>query len=352
MASSRKLQIMNSRIWLVLCALLLAGLSTSGDAVCATPAAYRAPPELVAAAQKEGHLTLYTTNFLETEQSIAKLFNARFPGISIEIVRAPGGSLITRMRAENATGQLSADVADLSDRMEAVSMIDLFAPYAPPNADDYLPGSRTGDRLWPRIQNSWVIAYNPAIISNPPAAWRELVRPDYAEPGIGLTVAIAGGGPWTLAMFQRQVLGEGYWSELAAAKPRLFPSGGLMLDALIRGDVAIAPMTTQMVIPLSQDAPVKWVVAKEGTPTTTFAAGMLLKASHPNAARLFLDWSLSAEGQAALLQFGSFSALKDQANPPGLNISEVNVWRPDAAEFMKLRPSWIEEWSRTFGYRQ
>src|SRR5262249_12513489 len=155
-----------------------------------------------------------------------------------------------------------------------------------------LPNSRTGDRLWPRIRNSWVIGYNPALVSTPPASWRDLVRSNYAELGIGLTVAIAGGGPWTLAMFQRQVLGKQYWDELAATKPRLFPSGASMLDALIRGDVAVAPITTQMVVPLSaQDAPVKWVIADEGMPTTTFAAGILLAAAHPKAAKLFLDWS-------------------------------------------------------------
>jgi iron(III) transport system substrate-binding protein len=333
--------------------LLLLSLCTAFSAAHGSDTSFEPAPGLVAAARKEGHLSLYTTNFLETEQDIAKRFNARFPGIAIEIIRAPGGALITRMRAENATGRLSADVADLSDRTEAAEMMDLFAPYAPPNAADYPPEVRTGDRLWPRIRNSWVIGYNPGLVSNPPATWHELVRSDYAESGIGLTVALAGGGPWTLAMFQRQVLGENYWDELAATKPRLFPSGASMLDALIRGDVAIAPITTQMVVPLStQDAPVKWVVASEGMPTTTFAAGILLKAAHPNAAKLFLDWSLSREGQAALLEFGSVSALRDAATPPGMDMSKIKVWQPNDDEFLKLRPSWIAAWSRIFGYRQ
>jgi iron(III) transport system substrate-binding protein len=344
---------MSSRSWLGLVVLLLPSLLMTVNAARAENAPFTPSPELVAAAKKEGRLVLYTTNFLETEQAIAKRFNARFPGIAIEIIRAPGGALTTRMRAENATGRLSADVADLSDRTEAAEMMDLFAPYAPPNAKDYLPEFRTGDRLWPRIRNSWVIGYNTALVPNPPATWHDLVRSDYAELGIGLTVALAGGGPWTLAMFQRQVLGEKYWGELAATKPRLFPSGASMLDALTRGDVAIAPITTQMVVPLStQDAPVKWIAASEGMPTTTFAAGILLKAAHHNAAKLFLDWSLSREGQTALLEFGSFSALRDAANPPGMDMSKMNVWQPNDDEFLRLRSSWIDDWSRVFNYRQ
>jgi iron(III) transport system substrate-binding protein len=334
-------------------ALLLPSLCCAWTAACAADGSFTPSPDLVAAAKKEGRLVLYTANYLEAEQEIAKRFNAEFPDIAIEIVRAPGGQIVTRMRTEDAAGKLSADMVDLSDRTEAAQMMDMFAPYAPPNASDYPPDSRTGDRLWPRIRNAWVIGYNPALVPVPPKSWYDLVKPEYAKLGIGLTVALAGGGPWNLAMFQRQVLGEKYWTELAATKPRLFPSGASMMDALIRGDVAAAPITTQMAIPLSlQDAPVKWEAATEGMPTTTFAAGILRKAEHPNAAKLFLDWSLSREGQAVLLDFGSFSALRDAPSPPGVDMSSIKIWLPNDEEYLKLRPTWIADWSRTFGYRQ
>jgi iron(III) transport system substrate-binding protein len=43
--------------------------------------------------EKEGKIVLYTANFLDTEQAVVKRFTQRFPGIQIEIVRAPTGSL-------------------------------------------------------------------------------------------------------------------------------------------------------------------------------------------------------------------------------------------------------------------
>jgi iron(III) transport system substrate-binding protein len=58
--------------------------------------------ELLAAATKEGKLVLYTANFLDTEQAVLKRFLQRFPGIQIEIVRAPTGQLITRIKTEAA----------------------------------------------------------------------------------------------------------------------------------------------------------------------------------------------------------------------------------------------------------
>src|SRR6202030_4556532 len=74
------------------------------------------PPELIAAAKAEGKLVLYTANFAEVEQDVIKEFNKRFPEIKVEMVRAPGGQLITRVRTEAAAGKLIADVVDHSDR--------------------------------------------------------------------------------------------------------------------------------------------------------------------------------------------------------------------------------------------
>src|SRR5246127_1728427 len=87
-------------------------------AVLAAPASAQnfGPPELIAAAKKEGRLVYYTANFAEVEQEVIKAFNKRFPEIKVEMVRAPGGQLITRVKTEAAAGKLSADVVDHSDR--------------------------------------------------------------------------------------------------------------------------------------------------------------------------------------------------------------------------------------------
>ena len=67
-------------------------------------------------------------------------FNKRFPEIKVEMVRAPGGQLITRVKTEAAANKLSADVVDHSDRALMIDLVDLFQDYAPPNAADYRSG--------------------------------------------------------------------------------------------------------------------------------------------------------------------------------------------------------------------
>src|SRR5205809_5633672 len=108
------------------------------------------PAELNGPAKKEGRLVYYTANFAEVEQEVIKAFNKRFPEIKVEMVRAPGGQLITRVKTEAAAGKLSADVVDHSDRALMTDLVGLFQDYTPPNGKDYLPESMVSPKLGPR----------------------------------------------------------------------------------------------------------------------------------------------------------------------------------------------------------
>src|SRR5471030_3551908 len=83
-------------------------------------------PELIAAAKAEGKLVYYTANFAEVEQRVINAFNKRFPEIKVEMVRAPGGQLITRIKTEAAAGKLSADIINHSDRGLMLEINDMF----------------------------------------------------------------------------------------------------------------------------------------------------------------------------------------------------------------------------------
>src|SRR5262249_54327354 len=169
------------------------------------------PPELIAAAKKEGRLVYYTANFAEVEQEVIKAFNKRFPEIKVEMVRAPGGQLITRVKTEAAAGKLPADLGDPSDRAPIRGLVGLFQDYTRPNAKDYLPDSLISPKLWPRVTLVWSIAYNSALVKNPPKTWMDLTKPEYGNRQIGEVIAPSGGTTWTRVMFERQVLGEDYW---------------------------------------------------------------------------------------------------------------------------------------------
>ena len=322
----------------------IAQLRRLGIALSGAPAQAQefGSPELIAAAKAEGKLVYYTANFAEVEQQVIKAFNKRFPEIKVEMVRAPGGQLITRVKTEAAAGKLIADVIDHSDRALMLPLADLFQDYAPPNAADYNPDAQISPKLWPRATLVWSIAYNTELVKNPPKSWMDLTKPEY-DKMIGQVFAQSGGTTWTRIMFERQVLGEDYWAKQAATHPILYPSGAPMSDSLVRGEVAMGPLLYNAIYPKQKDgAPIKIFFPPEGAPVNPYATGIPKTAAHPNAAKLFLNWCLSKEGQTFMIkELGNLTSLEGAAGlsrrlrPQGGQglVSEVRrlreaAWRP------------------------
>jgi iron(III) transport system substrate-binding protein len=326
--------------------------------VVALPAAAQnpfGPPELIEAARKEGKLVFYSANVAESEQPVIEAFNKRFPFIKVEFLRAPGNQLLQRVKTEAAAGKLLADVVDHSDRSLMLEIENLFQDYAPPNAADYIPETRASPKLWPRSTVVWAIAYNSELLKNPPKSWADLTKPEYGNKQIGQVIAPSGGTTWTRAMFERQVVGEDYWQKQAATKPLLFPSNAPTSDALVRGEISIAPLLYNAILPKLRDgAPVKIFFAPEGAPVTPFAAGIPKTAAHPNAAKLFMNWCLSEEGQAFMIkELGYLTSLKKAPlYPEGFDPKIVKAWVPNYDQFVNLQRGWLDEWNKIYGYRQ
>jgi iron(III) transport system substrate-binding protein len=316
---------------------------------------FKPDPKLVEAANKEGALVLYTASLAEVAQETINVFNKSFPNIRVSMVRASGGQLITRVRSEAAADKLEADVIDHSDRGQSKSIEDLFADYAPPNAADYLPETLVSPKLWPTLTPSWCIAWNSELVNNPPKSWMDLCKPEYAGGKIGQVIAPSGGTTWTRIMFERQVLGEDYWAKQAATKPKLYPSSAPLCDAVIRGEVSMGPILMSIVYPKKRDgAPIDMCYGPEGIPVTPYGSGIAKNARHPNAARLWMDWSLSDDGQiASIRDQGNVTALR---NPPiqipGFDPAKNHLWTPKFKDFVDLHDQWLEEWNKTYGYRQ
>src|ERR1700716_3681542 len=306
----------------------IAGIAGLGIVLGGAPALAQefGSPELIAAAKAEGKLVYYTANFAEVEQQVIKEFNKRFPEINVEMVRAPGGQLITRVKTEAAAGKLIADVVDHSDRALMADLIDMSQDYAPPNAADYNPDAQISPKLWPRATLVWSIAYNTELVKDPPKTWMDLTKPQYDK-----------------------MTGQGF------AQSGLYPSGAPMADSLVRGEVAMGPLLYNAIYPKQKDgAPIKIFFPPEGAPVNPYATGIPKTAAHPNAAKLFLNWCLSKEGQTFMIkELGNLPSLKvPPFYPEGFDPKVVKVWLPKFDEYVKLHGPWVAEWDKIFGYRQ
>ena len=328
-----------------------AALATLTAALASTAAHAADDAALREAAEKEGQLVIYTANQLESEQDLVAQFNKEYPAIKVEIVRAPGGRLATRIETEVAAGKLSADVIDMSDRGLVEGFKQVFADYSPPNADQYPDALKDIPNVWPKTVWGFVLAYNVASGVEPPKSWKDLTDEKYRGK-VGTVVANSGGSTWTRALFERKVVGDDYWKELAANNPTLYPSGAPAASGIVRGEVLLGGVQSNSVIPMvRQGAPIKVVYPEEGVPVTASVAGIVKDSRNPNAARLFMNWALSAKGQAAWVENGGgFSVMEGAPLPEGATAS-TRLWIPDSQDFTSLRNDWLAQWNQVFGVR-
>ena len=159
----------------------------------------------------------------------------------------------------------------------------------------------TGRMRWSRPScgrpSRWsgAIAYNTELVKNPP---KTLDGPDQA--GIQGQADRPGDRPVRRHdLDPRHVrapgAGRGLLGEAGGARAALFPSGAPISDALVRGEVSIAPLLYNIIYTkIAEGAPVEMIFAPEGVPIIPYADGIPKTAKSPNAAKLFMNWCLSA----------------------------------------------------------
>src|SRR6266567_1195538 len=100
-------------------------LKTSGalalGTVFASPVRAAAPPpeaitpQLIEAATKEGKVVLYSSMDLPVGEKLGKAFEAKYPGIQVQIERSGSERLFQRIDQEFSSGIRAADVVNSSD---------------------------------------------------------------------------------------------------------------------------------------------------------------------------------------------------------------------------------------------
>ena len=169
-------------------------------------------------------------------------------------------------------------------------------------------------------------------------------------------IAPSGGTTWTRIMFERQVLGEDYWKKQAATQPiALSLRRAAVGRAGARRGLDRAAALQHHLSEEKDGAPVEIFFPPEGVPVIPTPTGIPKTAANPNAAKLFLNWRLSEEGQTFMIkEHGNLTSLKEPpVYPEGLRSRRSSrCGCRSSSEFVKLHEPWVEDWNKTYGYRQ
>ena len=327
-------------------------------AAASMPAAAQTWEETVAAAKKEGKVVFYNNLQPNGIEPLLAKFRAAVPGIQPEQIRLGSNPLIERFQTEFNAGRHLADVLITfpDERIVEGVKAGWMAEWTPPELSNFPPAINEGNKLYTLQYAREAIIWNKTLVklADEPKEWTDLFDPKW-KGKVGMNP------PWRSVSIQQVVA---FWEDKGIASPaeklkanevRFFEGSGGIIQAVVRGDVRIAELTDLPLNPLLEDgAPVGFVYPASGTTLSANKAFVAAKAPHPNAARVFMNWLMTKEGQEALQQYCGLSVTRNGAPPlsklPATS-QLTNVVDGEKILTTARQAKIVNEWRTVFGVR-
>ena len=300
----------------------VAGVASLLAALCAGAGAAlaQAPARPADAAGAERELVWYTAMNTPDAAPLRKLFREKYPEVNLTILRQPGEKIRTRILTEMRAGKFFWDVVSFNHLdIDALAQEGLLAAYASPETRSGFPGGAVDPQgRWAAIYvRQYVIGYNTRSVPRlqAPKSWEDLLQPVWKEKFAMDESDVE----WYAAMldYLGKEKGGAFMRSLALQKPQFRRGHSLLAKLLVAGDFPLALVhAAEMDEARRAGAPVDWVRTLDPVITSPSQVAVSAKAPHPNAARLFVDLLLSAEGQALIRDRGRVPARNDLARGP------------------------------------
>jgi iron(III) transport system substrate-binding protein len=314
----------------------------------------------VAKAEQEGELVYYGH---DSESGIATLLDAfkkDFPKFKTSYVRLQTGALYAKLTSERSAGRFLVDVVQFSEVSPAMDLQKKggYEQYVSPETAKHKPeylSNPAGYFAWGGVTFAG-IAYNKSRIKaeQAPKTWKDILNPAYKDI---ISAKLSSSGTQHAQWYMlRKLYGDDFWKEFAKLKPRGFDSRAQLFDRLSKGDDAICALAEYAGYVLVKDkgADIELVAPTDGLPATPIVLGILTKAPHPEAAKLFVDWALSLRGQAVyqnakILLYGSVRS-DAPVMVTGKRLSDFKLLFPsDWADFVESHGTFVKEWNAIMG---
>jgi iron(III) transport system substrate-binding protein len=335
----------------------VSGLAALGAVSAGPRGAAAEAADLEAGARKEGGLTWYIAQVDgETAEVMGRAFTAQYPGVTVSVIRTTGQVAYERLSQDLKNNAPQCDVFSTTDiaHMPALMQRKALANYSPPNAANLAPAFQgLGQDGWwyPNHSTLMLIIVNTLKVKpeEAPTSWTDLLDPKwkgrvaFGHPGFSGYV-----GVWTVEM--RKLYGWDYFDKLAKNNPRIGRSGNDPITLLNAGEcvVGLGPLATTL-LSASKGNPIAAQYPTDGSMLCVGPSGVLAAAPHPNAARLFMNWLLSAECARVMAEAFQTPVREGAAQPAGARpLSDVKILRLTTEEIGKGVPEVIEQWRDTF----
>lgn len=294
------------------------------------------------AAKKEGTLGLYSSMNLDDAKVVLPEFEKAFPGVKVDHTRATSEVLQQRLISEVKGGKVLADVLDTNaGQYYPVLEAGFMEAYPIPAAQDLPLELRDENGLWTTLRvTTVVIAYNTELVKDgeAPQRFEELADPKWkgklimetADQEMFITLA--------KQKFASEEQGVEVFRRIGANEPEAHAGHTQLADLLAAGQGAVCMgCYGHLIITLkNKGAPVEF--SKTEGVLNSILVGLVKGAPHPNAAKLYLNWLMSPDGQKVLGAAGRAPAR------PGTPIATPLI--PDGMKWYPSRPEYTADFNK------
>lgn len=258
------------------------------------------------AARKEGKVVWYTSLALPSAEKVARLFEAAYPGVKVEVHRTGSQRILQRVMQELQAGIRNVDVIHTSDAGHFVLLKEkkLLARHTPAGVEAFPAGFRDRDGYSFGLRATVnAIAYNTRVVAaaDAPRTWKDLLDPRWkgklvtAHPGYSGVIA-------THVLALVHLNGWDYFKQLAQNRPMLVQSAVDPAGVVASGERPVAVNGGEYTFYQTKKKgnPIEIVYPKEGVPLVVSPSAITSFAPHPAAARLFTDFTFAREVQQIL----------------------------------------------------
>lgn len=290
-----------------------------------------------AALAAEGKLVLYTSQPNADAQQTIDAFKAKNPGVTVEFVRDGTPRVLAKLRAEIEAGAAQADVLLISDvvAMEGLKKEGRLMPHTGADVAAFDAGLHDKDRTYfsTKLITTGIVYNTKAPFK--PTSWEDLKRPEVKNLLV-MPSPLASGAALIHTVTLTGNLKEGWAYYEALAKNGALAQGanGGVLQSVAGGEKLYGMVVDYLPIrEKAKGAPVEFVFPKEGVSAVTEPVAIVKGTKNPEAAKAFVDFILSKEGQELAAKQGYIPARNDVALPAGYpDRSAIKVMPFDAAK--------------------
>ena len=312
-----------------------------------------APAGSAIAANLSGKLTLYTSAVQTDADGLKAAFNKEYPNVAVTIYRDGTEKVIAKLRAEQEAKSVQADVLLIADAptMETLKADKFLQPYRPQFAASFDKQFLDPEGYYSgtKIINTG-IAVNTTAGLPKPAMWKDLLKPDYKGKLVSPSPQYSGAAALNYTVFvNNKDYGADFLKGLQKNGMTVVQANGDALNKIISGEAPVGIVTDNGVrAAKAKGSPVEMIYPTDGAIPVTEPIAVVAGTKNLDAAKAFVDFVLSPNGQALIVTQNYIPLLPGVAPPAGVP-KDLKEFPVDAQAVAKQLPDGKKQFQDIFG---